>query len=236
MSEDAQLVEQTLMGDDGAYERLIAKHKWSTVALVVQRIANTLVARDIAQESFVKAYQKLSTLKDRNRFAAWIRSIAVNECRMWLRSKSTKPDAQPLPDNDTLVDANDVPRESLVGVDTAITNLPAGLRAAAVLCLEEELSPSVAAAQLGIKPSTLRKRLHDARKKLQKEIIALAERHLQTHLLPNDFLLKCICECRKRGRFGKEVSAMSGKSQCGCGCTTVGKHQKSVRRKKTKGK
>lgn len=46
-------------------------------------------ARDAAQEAFIKAFLKIDTLKNKDKFDAWICSITVNVCRDLLRKKNT---------------------------------------------------------------------------------------------------------------------------------------------------
>jgi hypothetical protein len=96
-----------------------------------------------------------------------------------------------------------------------IQELPEGLRAAAVLCFEDELSPSTASAVLGLKPGTLRKRLHDARAKLQHQIVEKAEKEFRIHLLPKDFAKRYVCRCKKaQEEKAREDVRLGGGGQC----------------------
>ncbi len=47
-------------------------------------------AQDLAQEVFLRAYSQLNTLRDSDRFGAWIVGIARHVCRDWLRNRSRK--------------------------------------------------------------------------------------------------------------------------------------------------
>jgi DNA-directed RNA polymerase specialized sigma24 family protein len=99
-----------------------------------------------------------------------------------------------------------VSEQPAFGIETLINELPDGLRAAAVLCFVEDVSPGAAASVLGLKPNTLRKRLFDARVRLQRQIVKKAEKELELHLLPNDFADRCVCRCqiavRSKGKGG----------------------------------
>jgi hypothetical protein len=130
--------------------------------------------------------------------------------------------------------------EAPLGIDALIAELPEGLRAAAVLCMEDELSPSAAAAVLGLKPGTLRKRLHDARARLQRRVLEKAKRDLLLHLLPKDFAERCVCRCEEseEAKSRMEVIAMSEKKECDCGCLESSKRRvkttsKTKRKKKS---
>ena len=58
-----------------------------------RKIGDFHIAEDITQDTFLQAYQRLSTLKEPQRFASWLYVIAANYCKMWLRKKrlSTQP-------------------------------------------------------------------------------------------------------------------------------------------------
>jgi hypothetical protein len=89
---------------------------------------------------------------------------------------------------------------------------------------------------LGVSESTLRKRLHDAKRLLQRRIVEAAERNMEEHLLPRGFESRCICACRRALEpTKKEVISMSpAKRDCSCGCLTPPTQDKSTRKKKQK--
>ena len=90
---DAQLIQRVLEGDDTAFSALVRKYQRSVHALAWRKIGDFHIAEDITQDTFLQAYQRLSTLKEPQRFASWLYVIAANYCKMWLRKKrlSTQP-------------------------------------------------------------------------------------------------------------------------------------------------
>ena len=84
---DAELIQRVLSGDDTAFSVLLRKYRRSVHALVWRKIGDFHIAEDITQETFLKAYQKLSTLKEPQRFSGWLYVIATNCCKAWLRKK-----------------------------------------------------------------------------------------------------------------------------------------------------
>ena len=84
---DAQLIQRVLDGDDTAFSALVNKYQRSVHALVWRKIGDFHIAEDITQDTFLKAYQSLSTLKKPQRFASWLYVIAANYCKMWMRKK-----------------------------------------------------------------------------------------------------------------------------------------------------
>ena len=94
--DDVQLIHDVLSGDDEAFGILVQKYQKSVHALAWRKIGDFHYAEEIAQDTFLQAYEKLSTLKNRNQFAGWLYVITNNLCTDWLRRK--KPAMQPLGD------------------------------------------------------------------------------------------------------------------------------------------
>ena len=86
-NDDTQLIQRVLDGDDTAFSTLVRKYQKSVHALAWRKIGDFHIAEDITQDTFLKAYQKLSTLKKPQRFASWLYVIAANRCSTWLRKK-----------------------------------------------------------------------------------------------------------------------------------------------------
>ncbi len=84
---DADLIQRVLDGDDTAFSVLVQKYQKSVHALAWRKIGDFHIAEDITQETFLKAYQNLSTLKESQSFASWLYVIAANHCNSWLRKK-----------------------------------------------------------------------------------------------------------------------------------------------------
>lgn len=60
------------------YEVLVREHEGMLHAYLMGLVGDAALAEDISQEAFVQAYRKLSTLKNKEAFAAWLRTIARN--------------------------------------------------------------------------------------------------------------------------------------------------------------
>ncbi|RKU24395.1 hypothetical protein C6499_17140 [Candidatus Poribacteria bacterium] len=82
---DAVLIQRVLDGDDTAFSALVRKYQRSVHALAWRKIGDFHIAEDIAQDTFLKAYQRLSTLKEPQSFASWLYVITANHCKAWLR-------------------------------------------------------------------------------------------------------------------------------------------------------
>ena len=88
-NDDAQLIQRVLEGDDTAFSALVRKYQRSVHALAWRKIGDFHIAEDITQETFLKVYQRLSTLKEPQSFASWLYVITANHCKAWLRKKRT---------------------------------------------------------------------------------------------------------------------------------------------------
>ena len=82
---DAELIQRTLAGDESAFGFLVDKYKGSVHALAYRKLGDFHTAEEITQDTFLKAYQKLSTLKDPGCFPGWLYVIAARCCISWLR-------------------------------------------------------------------------------------------------------------------------------------------------------
>jgi len=85
--DDAKLIQRVLDGDDTAFSTLVKKHQKPVHALAWRKTGDFHIAEEITQDTFLKAYQNLSTLKEPQKFAGWLYVIAANYCKMWMRKK-----------------------------------------------------------------------------------------------------------------------------------------------------
>ncbi|MCG9131771.1 RNA polymerase sigma factor [Candidatus Poribacteria bacterium] len=84
---DADLIHTILSGDDSAFTQLVERYQKQVHALTWRKIGDFHIAEEITQDTFLKVYQQLSTLKKPHRFAGWLYVIATHCCQDWLRKK-----------------------------------------------------------------------------------------------------------------------------------------------------
>ena len=87
---DTQLIHRVLNGDENAFSELVKKYQRQVHALAWRKIGDFHIAEEITQDTFLKAYQKLRTLKKPQRFASWLYVIAANRCNTWLHKKQRR--------------------------------------------------------------------------------------------------------------------------------------------------
>ena len=86
------LVSRAKARDREAFEMLVEQHASETIRLA-SAIVGPADAADVAQESFVAAWQQLPKLRDPSAFSPWLRRICVNRSRNWLRGRARRPQA-----------------------------------------------------------------------------------------------------------------------------------------------
>ena len=86
-NDDADRVRAVIDGDRAAYAELYDRYAPLVRAICHDTTCDLTRAQDLSQEVFLKAYRKLGTLRDPDRFAGWLVGIARNECRDWLRRR-----------------------------------------------------------------------------------------------------------------------------------------------------
>ena len=230
---DFSLIQAVLAGNAEAFGALVTRYQKGVYALVWSMVRDSAAAEDIGQEAFLTAFTRLSELRDPKAFSAWLRRIAVNTARMWLRNRPPRESPNAL---DQVAAPGNTGESSLREEITKIlASLPKKKREVAILCYWDGVSRKDAARFLGVPEATLRKRLHDSKRLLQQRIVEAAERGLEEHLLPRGFARRCICACRRAlDAMRKEVIPMAAKNKaCGCGCGLQRKAKGRRKRSKT---
>ncbi len=96
--ETTRLVNEALLGDRDAFDRLVERFAAKVFYLVLSIVADYAAAEDLTQETFVQAYVMLHKLREPERFPAWLARIARNRALSHLRKKKARPDSLPLDD------------------------------------------------------------------------------------------------------------------------------------------
>lgn len=82
-----ELIKRALKGDKNAYIELIESMDAELVGLAMIKLKNREDVNDVIQETIIKSYHKLHTLKDYSKFESWIKRILINECMDIYRAK-----------------------------------------------------------------------------------------------------------------------------------------------------
>lgn len=87
---DAALVEQCLEGRKDAFERIVKRYQHRIYGLALVRMKDRFEADDLAQETFLRAYQKLYLYDPERNFRNWLFTICVNLGKNRLRGRSRR--------------------------------------------------------------------------------------------------------------------------------------------------
>jgi RNA polymerase sigma factor (sigma-70 family) len=172
LDQDKQAVQAVRGGDAERYRELVERHERRVFAVAWSRLGDAALAEEVAQEAFVRAYQRLWLLGDGAKFSAWIaaitRRVAIN-CGLRNRRELNKRQRWALEQTATPADEPSelCPPETL---RQALAGLPDAHRECLVLFYLEGKSGAEAAAALGISESALRVRLHRARAALREQL------------------------------------------------------------------
>ena len=204
-TEDGDIIHKCLTGDTAAFGLLVDKYKASVYALAYAKLGNFHDAQDITQEVFLKAYQKLRTLKHWDKFLSWLYAITSNMCKDFLRAKAKRPDSEYIADQDTAR----LERRSLASyhedevyqsLHETLAMLPEIHRQVLTLHYLGGMSCREIGQFLGVSPHAIAMRLNRARSKLKKEMLTLMDTHFAQQKLNPAFTFN-IVEVIKRTRI-----------------------------------
>src|SRR5947209_2620820 len=85
--DDAELIEAVREGRTEAYGHLVERYQGLIFRICYRLTGSVSDAEDLAHDAFVDVYIKLDQLRNPERFPAWLKSIALNLCRIWYRRR-----------------------------------------------------------------------------------------------------------------------------------------------------
>ena len=88
---DEELVERSRSGDADSFNQLILRWERPIYALAYRVIGRDEDARDVCQETFLRAFRALPGFKGQAKFSSWLYRIALNLCRDWIRRQKRTP-------------------------------------------------------------------------------------------------------------------------------------------------
>ena len=173
---DLQLVERVRKGDQRAFDELVIKYKSRIYYLVLRMIGDSDEAADIAQNTFVKAYQKLHSFLGKASFKTWLYRIAMNLSKNYLREKVRKERLTPTQEAGRVVKTkldDMIAEERGQMVREALSQLPPKQQFALVLRIYEELPYREIARIMGGTSGLAKVNFHHAINNLRKKFIRL---------------------------------------------------------------
>jgi RNA polymerase sigma-70 factor (ECF subfamily) len=168
------LVARAKSGDRAAFGVLVEHYYRMVSILAYQKVKNRADAEDLVQESFVRAYRAIESLREPEKFGGWLYHIAVKICLDHLRKRDRHDPPLRLDDVGAPSDGAASPalasleqREEESKVAGAISSLPEKYRTVVTLRFVEKRSYREIAELLGEPDGTIANRIHRAVKLLQ---------------------------------------------------------------------
>jgi RNA polymerase sigma factor (sigma-70 family) len=170
---DADLIARILSREDHqAFAELVRRYQSPVRAFLTRMTRGDLhLADDLAQETFLKAWQKLHTFRGDAKFSTWLFGIACNEFRGAARKRKelALEDIEELPSEPDQMSA--VPDSNLrLDLTAALKALTSGERAAVLLCCQNGLSHEEAAQVLDCPLGTVKTNVLRGREKLKRRL------------------------------------------------------------------
>jgi RNA polymerase sigma-70 factor, ECF subfamily len=164
---DGALIERARSGDADAFDEIARQRIDWVYRTALGILGNSADARDATQETLVSAWRSLRTLRDPDRFDAWLQRITVNAARMVARKRRGLREIQLTVDSDDRSPASSI-HIGATDFDRAFERLSVDQRALLLSHHLDGRSISEIALNLGIPEGTVKSRLHAARRSLER--------------------------------------------------------------------
>jgi RNA polymerase sigma-70 factor (ECF subfamily) len=185
---DTEQVQRALAGDAGALRAIMQTHNQRLYRIARSILGNNADAEDAVQEAYVSAFTSLASYRGEGTLKSWLSRIVINESLGRMRQRHSTIDLATLEQQQSDAQIiqfpqsapNDDPERTMAQrqiihlVEQATDNLPEAFRLVFVARVIEGMSIDETSELLGIKPETVKTRLHRARQlvrdQLEKEI------------------------------------------------------------------
>ena len=157
---DRDVIVSIRNGSNEAYALLVTKYQAKIFSIFARSIQSHAVAAELAQDVFLKAYEKLEQFSLDRKFSSWITAIAINTLRDYWRKDGHKSSFTDELDLDHAVSESTVETDILNNkIKQVIQQLPPLYREALLLRYRDDLSVKEVAESLGIGVSAAKMRL-----------------------------------------------------------------------------
>ena len=167
---ERELIRLAQQGDTEAFGQLVVQHQRAVFNIAYRMVGNHQEAEDVAQESFVKAYQALARFDRERPFAPWLYRITTNTALNWIKRR--RPEAE-LEEETLHGSAADSPEVQAIAAEAserlraAVATLPPNYRAAIELRHFQGLSYQEMSEVLDAPLSDVKSWLFRARRRLR---------------------------------------------------------------------
>ncbi len=173
-TDDQEIIDSIADGDSNAYAILVKRYQKAIFNLMFRMTGSYDDATDLAQETFIKAYEQLYRFQKGKKFFPWLYTIGLNHSRNFLRQRKKSRDIS-IEDCDpgSGLDYPGQQEDDLCAridhqyISAALNQLPLDYREALILRYHEGLSMEDVAAALKLRMSAAKMRVHRGLEKLR---------------------------------------------------------------------
>jgi RNA polymerase sigma-70 factor (ECF subfamily) len=180
---DAELARDARSGSETAYRELVARYAAPAVNFIYRFVHDRALAEDLAQEGFLRLYQRLNTYDPDRKFSSWffqvLRNVTIDHLRINRLPTASLDALQEEGHRVAAVDRESASPEELAGrgelasaVGAALSRIRPDYREVVVLRYQEGLTQPEIAEILGLPAGTVKTYLHRARKELAEILTA----------------------------------------------------------------
>jgi RNA polymerase sigma-70 factor (ECF subfamily) len=174
---DAELARDALAGSEAAYRELVIRYATPAVNFIFRFVRDRALAEDLAQEGFLRVYQRLNTFDPSRKFSSWffqvLRNITIDYLRVNRLPTSSLDELAEEGKQGAAVDRESASPEQVAGqrelaaaMNAALSRIRPEYREVVVLRYQEGLAQPEIAEILGLPSGTVKTYLHRARKEL----------------------------------------------------------------------
>ena len=174
----AQEVRRARRGDNDAFAALVRSVQRPVYGLCLRLLRTEAEASEVAQESFLRAYQNLERYDDTRPFDLWVLAIARNLCldllrrRTRLQTEDVEDHAHALPSGEPSLEAQAIDHQERRSLEEAMATLSVDDREVLALYYVQKRTTKEIAEVMGVAPGTIMARLFRAREKLRTKMSA----------------------------------------------------------------
>jgi RNA polymerase sigma-70 factor, ECF subfamily len=174
----AEEVRRARKGDQSAFASLVRRVQRQVYGLCLRLLRVDAEANEIAQESFLRAWQNLERYDDSRPFDLWVLAIARNLCldllrrRGKLRTEEIEPMANVLPSGEASIEEKAILKQEYKSLEDAMATLSVDDREVLALYYVQKRTTKEIAEVLEVAPGTIMARLFRAREKLRNRMQA----------------------------------------------------------------
>jgi RNA polymerase sigma-70 factor, ECF subfamily len=184
--DDGALVARASQRDEAAFRLIMQRHNRRLYRVARAVLGNDADAEDVVQETYFRAFRHLDGFRGEARLSTWLTRIALNEALGRIRDQRPTTDLKhldaineqgesrvvflPSARQDSNPEASAARAEVRRLLERAVDQLPGPFRSVFVMRDIEEMSVEETASQLGLRPETVKTRLHRARRLLRQSL------------------------------------------------------------------